>query len=737
MKTFKELMAEDYSNKNPKIDIFHKNMYMASTNWSPTLAHAKEKWLTKHPEHNATDVSVKKSLKESIEDLDEAKAPTYHVYDNGGKTADRYTIIHHDDLKNPNPHNKLVDMLGMSNDPTGPHGISQFSMGNAGKHLGKKIPFESLHPNLQKHITNRYNESVELEESLGYKLPIGHKKVIDSFINGEPMSGKHMTTDGNVLHGNWLGGSDLAKHVADGISVRAPHGNISQTIHNAIHKKARKSGINTMTESTELDEAFNKSARNYMHGYKLRGYRVKDAFFSPDVATFTTIDSDGNQYKHTLHASGKTGRESLGKTTSGVDSEGHENDEENPSKEASPEQKRGRGRPRTDSDPAVRMSSAGLDNVWKFGGKLPKGKARTVHFKESVELDETLKEYEKLQADANKTNMHPAEFVNKTKALQGKMQGKKTKFFNGSITKGHVDLDKEHIPTNEADELDEKWGEEMHTPESKKGMFKGRNQASLRKELSSLRKSGPHAKGTPGFTKEKELMFALRAKHSFGPVESTELYETKKKIGEYSHSNGHITKVYKLTGEHNEGDPYKVELHRNGKYYEPADYFTNDLEDAHGTAKHMVKESAELEEGFTFANTSHANTAISTAQKHLNITNAPNVMSAEDKQAVIKHIKTHQNSPLSSKPNLQFRGGTLVHEIDNISPIEIIKEGIMYRYSILSEDDEVIYTGKAMSYNAALTIAERYLNTIEEACDCSSKPKKVMALAKKMASKKN
>lgn len=66
--------------------------------------------------------------------------------------------------------------------------------------------------------------------------------------------------------------------------------------------------------------------------------------------------------------------------------------------------------------------------------------------------------------------------------------------------------------------------------------------------------------------------------------------EAKKKIGEYS-SGTNVARVYKLSGEHDEGDPYHVKLFKNGKHHEPADYFTNDEEDAHGSAKHMVKES--------------------------------------------------------------------------------------------------------------------------------------------------
>ena len=69
--------------------------------------------------------------------------------------------------------------------------------------------------------------------------------------------------------------------------------------------------------------------------------------------------------------------------------------------------------------------------------------------------------------------------------------------------------------------------------------------------------------------------------------------EARKLEGSYSNPSGHQSKVYKLSGEHNEGDPYHVKLFKNGKHYEPADYFTNDKDDAHSTAKAMVKKSAE------------------------------------------------------------------------------------------------------------------------------------------------
>lgn len=94
------------------------------------------------------------------------------------------------------------------------------------------------------------------------------------------------------------------------------------------------------------------------------------------------------------------------------------------------------------------------------------------------------------------------------------------------------------------------------------------------------------------------------------PENSITIDEAKKKIGEYTHE-GNVTKVYKLSGEHNEGDPYKVELHRNGKHHEAADYFTNDHDDAHGTAKHMVKEDFESKQS--------AATLISAAKRYSNL----------------------------------------------------------------------------------------------------------------------
>jgi hypothetical protein len=103
------------------------------------------------------------------------------------------------------------------------------------------------------------------------------------------------------------------------------------------------------------------------------------------------------------------------------------------------------------------------------------------------------------------------------------------------------------------------------------------------------------------------VLAAARQAMSHGPVPLTKVEseiaarqlapqksvkEARKLIGTYTHGEN-TSKVYKLSGEHDEGDPYHVKLFKKGKYHEPADYFTNDHDDAHGTAKSMVKEGVD------------------------------------------------------------------------------------------------------------------------------------------------
>ncbi len=74
----------------------------------------------------------------------------------------------------------------------------------------------------------------------------------------------------------------------------------------------------------------------------------------------------------------------------------------------------------------------------------------------------------------------------------------------------------ENIPNEES--LEEKWGGDYSTPEARKGMFKGKTEADLKKQLSNLKKTGPHEKGSKEYTKMKQLQFAIRAKSGWGKV---------------------------------------------------------------------------------------------------------------------------------------------------------------------------------------------------------------------------
>lgn len=74
------------------------------------------------------------------------------IYDNGGITCDRYSIVFKEKEGKYNIH------LGLSIEPTHPQGFSQWSQCVDGDHLGTKITFEELPTNIQEHVLNRIGE---------------------------------------------------------------------------------------------------------------------------------------------------------------------------------------------------------------------------------------------------------------------------------------------------------------------------------------------------------------------------------------------------------------------------------------------------------------------------------------------------------------------------------------------------------------------------------------------------
>lgn len=72
------------------------------------------------------------------------------IYDNGGETIDRYTVVF-SELATTYDH----EMLGLSDNPHEANGFSQWTHGQNGDHLGTKIDFVDLPENVQKHVKSR------------------------------------------------------------------------------------------------------------------------------------------------------------------------------------------------------------------------------------------------------------------------------------------------------------------------------------------------------------------------------------------------------------------------------------------------------------------------------------------------------------------------------------------------------------------------------------------------------
>jgi hypothetical protein len=79
-------------------------------------------------------------------------APNIAVYDNGGKTADRYTVIFMDEPDLGGGYEGCYSSLGMSADPFHPQGFCQHGPAKPGRHLGRRIAFEDLPADCQKAV---------------------------------------------------------------------------------------------------------------------------------------------------------------------------------------------------------------------------------------------------------------------------------------------------------------------------------------------------------------------------------------------------------------------------------------------------------------------------------------------------------------------------------------------------------------------------------------------------------
>jgi len=78
------------------------------------------------------------------------------VWDNGGKTLDRYTVAVE---PGPDwPRGPYVPMLAMSIDAASPQGVSQWTPGIPGPQLGREILWEELPEQIRAHAAARLTE---------------------------------------------------------------------------------------------------------------------------------------------------------------------------------------------------------------------------------------------------------------------------------------------------------------------------------------------------------------------------------------------------------------------------------------------------------------------------------------------------------------------------------------------------------------------------------------------------
>lgn len=78
------------------------------------------------------------------------------VYDDGGKTLDRYTVVFMDQSAHSFICGRSFVCLGMNAAPFHPQGFCQHSQARIGSHLGKRIEFAALPEDCQKAVRQEW-----------------------------------------------------------------------------------------------------------------------------------------------------------------------------------------------------------------------------------------------------------------------------------------------------------------------------------------------------------------------------------------------------------------------------------------------------------------------------------------------------------------------------------------------------------------------------------------------------
>lgn len=93
-------------------------------------------------------------------DIPEKPKEIKSVWDNDGKTADRYTVV----FKTLAPAGFITGIIGgreslsLSENPTHPQGVSLMGIAIPGEHLGKRIQFYALPLHVIRHVIDRLKE---------------------------------------------------------------------------------------------------------------------------------------------------------------------------------------------------------------------------------------------------------------------------------------------------------------------------------------------------------------------------------------------------------------------------------------------------------------------------------------------------------------------------------------------------------------------------------------------------
>ncbi len=85
-------------------------------------------------------------------------ACTLRIFDNGGRTFDRYTILPPRWARDCRERNGLWEAIGASEHPYHPQGFGMHVSASPGPHLGKRITWPELPPDVQRFARSTWPE---------------------------------------------------------------------------------------------------------------------------------------------------------------------------------------------------------------------------------------------------------------------------------------------------------------------------------------------------------------------------------------------------------------------------------------------------------------------------------------------------------------------------------------------------------------------------------------------------